>query len=120
MYRTSPAAQDISVYSKLPMMHRLFLSGAPLHWCWKGPLHLQQNTTWSVEATHRSLLVPVLPASGTWVEQDDGPEAAQLCFVHLHISHFIDELSENSKGMGNEKMIKRLFDLITTTYKYTQ
>ncbi|KAF3839875.1 hypothetical protein F7725_018592 [Dissostichus mawsoni] len=35
--------------------------------------------------------------SGTWVEEDDGSEAAQLRFVHLHISHFIDELRENPK-----------------------
>lgn len=35
--------------------------------------------------------------SRTWVEEDDSSEAAQLCFVHLHISHFIDELGENPK-----------------------
>lgn len=34
----------------------------------------------------------------TWVEQYDGSEAAQLCFVHLHISHFIDELRKNPKN----------------------
>ena len=37
----------------------------------------------------------ILAVSSTWVEQNDGTEAAQLCFVHLHISHFVDELSEN-------------------------
>lgn len=34
-------------------------------------------------------------AAGTWVEEDDGPEAAQLRLVHLHISHFIHQLRQN-------------------------
>lgn len=33
----------------------------------------------------------------TWVKQDNGSKAAQLYFIHLHISHLIDELSENSE-----------------------
>lgn len=35
---------------------------------------------------------------GTWVEKDNGSEAAQLRLVHLHISHFIDKLSEDPKN----------------------
>lgn len=31
----------------------------------------------------------------TWVKEDDGPQAAQLCLVHLHIPHLIDQLREN-------------------------
>lgn len=23
----------------------------------------------------------------TWIEQDDGSKAPQLCFIHLHVSH---------------------------------
>lgn len=33
----------------------------------------------------------------TWVKQDNGSKAAQLYFIHLHISHLIDKLSENSE-----------------------
>lgn len=33
----------------------------------------------------------------TWVKQDNGSKAAQLYFIHLHISHLIDQLSENSE-----------------------
>lgn len=28
----------------------------------------------------------------TWVEEDDGPQAAELGLVHLHIFHFGDQL----------------------------
>lgn len=31
----------------------------------------------------------------TWIKQDNCPETAQLCFVHLHISHFVNKLSKN-------------------------
>lgn len=31
----------------------------------------------------------------TWVEEDDGPQAAQLRFVHLHVFHLGDQLCQD-------------------------
>lgn len=28
----------------------------------------------------------------TWIEEDDGPQAAELRLVHLHVFHFGDQL----------------------------
>lgn len=32
----------------------------------------------------------------TWIEQDDGSKAAQLCFVHLHVPHLAYKFCQNS------------------------
>lgn len=31
----------------------------------------------------------------TWVEEDDGSQAAQLCFIHLHVPHLAHQLRQH-------------------------
>lgn len=37
----------------------------------------------------------VMEGKCTWVEKNDGSQAAQLSFVHLHVSHLAYELCQN-------------------------
>lgn len=42
----------------------------------------------------------------TWVEEDDGSKAAQLSFIHLHVSHFAYKLCQNPaerRGEGKKR-----------------
>lgn len=34
----------------------------------------------------------------TWVEEDDGSQAAELCLIHVHIFHFGYQLCQDSAG----------------------
>lgn len=49
-----------------------------------------------VRAWHR-------PWVGTWVKEDDGSQAAKLRLIHLHISHFIDELGQDPESRQIER-----------------
>ncbi len=39
-----------------------------------------------------------MEAELTWVEEDDGSQAAELCLIHLHIFHFGHQLCQDSAG----------------------
>lgn len=43
----------------------------------------------------------------TWIEENDCSKAAQLCLVHLHVSHFTNKLCQNpeerTRDMQREK-----------------
>lgn len=59
----------------------------------------------------------------TWVEEDDGPQTAQLCLVHLHVFHFGHQLRQDSADMKavlganmeskrrSQQVILRFYDL---------
>lgn len=56
-----------------------------------------QRSLWSPWFSKFSSHVSVVAGDRkcTWVEENDGAQAAQLGFVHLHVSHLADELRQN-------------------------
>lgn len=55
----------------------------------------------------------------TWIEQDDGSKAPQLCFIHLHVSHLWHQLCQDPEHIENT-LVKTssftLFKNITLTF----
>lgn len=43
----------------------------------------------------------------TWIEEHDGPEAAQLRLIHLHLAHLGDELGEDAVEDGADAGVVR-------------
>lgn len=106
---TCPADRGISVCSRTRAMRTPSLSGAPPHWGWTNPWHLQVKTeniyiisihtfpTSNMNHPSQYFRHDFQPSTWlcTWVEEDDGSKAAQLCLVHLHVSHLAYKLCQN-------------------------
>lgn len=56
-----------------------------------------------------SLFLPFLHGICTWVKENDGSQAAQLSFVHLHVSHLAYKLCQNPAKKREAKKRENLW-----------
>lgn len=45
----------------------------------------------------------------TWVEKDDGSEAAQLSLIHLHVSHLWHQLCEHPENKKRQEQDENIY-----------
>lgn len=100
VFPTCLAGRGISVSCMIPVMRKPFpLAPQPL----VGLKDLWHLTTQSGQTLLRSIVT--LTGDGclwrwpTWVEEDDGPQTAELCLVHLHVFHLGHQLRQDSADM---------------------
>lgn len=81
----------------------LFLQRNYKHFLHVPTLKFLQSSSLEIIHFHLVSLMKFSTCLCTWVEENDGSKAAQLCLVHLHVSHLAYKLCQNSEEGGGER-----------------
>lgn len=93
----------------------LFPQPLDLLWVWKTFRICRHNQDKCCSATAPHSQGTAAFAEPTWVEEDDGPQTAELCLVHLHVFHLGHQLRQDSAGTSANRFRSRKAPLAVDT-----